>query len=125
MSRGYQMVILQNLTPFGMHKKNIRVHRLVLENFGGIKSGHHAAHRNGDRMDNRIENLYWATPKENSADRKRHGTAPRRTGEKRNKLCWSDVNFIRASGNNPAFLAKQFGVCERNIHMILSHTTWK
>ena len=53
------------------------VHRLVLLAFVGPPptATHQAAHGNGDRKDNRPSNLRWATPKENAADRARHGTA--------------------------------------------------
>ena len=52
------------------------VHRMVLEAFvGPPPSGEHeCAHWNGDRSDNRLENLRWATPRENKDDARRHGT---------------------------------------------------
>lgn len=51
------------------------VHSLVCEAFYGPAPKHKpwALHRNGDHLDNRPENLYWGTPKENSQDAKRHG----------------------------------------------------
>lgn len=57
-------------------KKKVRyVHRLVLESFAGeCPKGKEACHLNGVADDNRIENLYWGTRKENVADMKRHGT---------------------------------------------------
>lgn len=62
-----------------LHRNGVRrtfsVHRLVCESFHGPATPDRpwALHRNGDSLDNRPENLYWGTPTENSADRKRHG----------------------------------------------------
>jgi HNH endonuclease len=54
------------------------VHALVCETYHGPKPSpaHQAAHLNGNPSDNRPSNLAWKTPKENAADRVRHGTWP-------------------------------------------------
>lgn len=67
-----QMRLKYNLTEH----KLCWIHRLVLETFIGPASTneHQAAHNNGVSHDNRLENLRWATPSENQADRILHGT---------------------------------------------------
>ena len=57
-------------------RKSYAVHRLICTAFHGTKptSVHEVRHLNGDRMDNRAENLCWGTRKENAHDRKLHGT---------------------------------------------------
>jgi hypothetical protein len=51
------------------------VNRLVCMAFhGAAPDGRpHAAHRDGDRLNNRPGNLYWATRSENERDKVRHG----------------------------------------------------
>lgn len=52
-----------------------RVHRLVVEAFQGPRpEGYECRHLNGDKADNRLENLQWGTQSENALDRVRHGT---------------------------------------------------
>lgn len=52
-----------------------RVHRLVAEAFYGPRpDGYECRHLNGDKADNRLENLQWGTQSENVLDRVRHGT---------------------------------------------------
>lgn len=52
-----------------------RVHNMVLEAFvGACPIGLQGAHLNGNKLDNRIENLKWVTAKENQSHRKMHGT---------------------------------------------------
>lgn len=52
------------------------VQHLVLEAFvGPASSDEEARHANGDRSDNRTENLSWGTHEQNMADAARHGTA--------------------------------------------------
>lgn len=51
------------------------IHVLVLEAFVGPKpDGKECAHFDGNNRNNRLGNLRWATPKENSDDKTRHGT---------------------------------------------------
>lgn len=78
-------------------RKPYLVHQLVLMAFVGPRPpGAQAAHRNGDRRDNRPANLYWASPGENYADLKAHSNH-RRAMDKRLKLTPTEVEFVRAN----------------------------
>ena len=64
---GYVVAMLGRARPY--------VHDLVLRTFVGPRpAGQQAAHGNGDRGDNALGNLRWATGSENEADKDRHGT---------------------------------------------------
>lgn len=52
------------------------VHRLVLEAFIGSKPGMVARHLNGIAGDDRLVNLAWGTPRQNTLDSVAHGTHP-------------------------------------------------
>ena len=122
---GYPSVVL-------ISKENGRVwasiHRLVLSAFVGLMpSSTHAAHGNGIKTDNRLANLRWATPAENSADKVAHGT--RQNGDRAGtaKLTWAKVAKIRtrrASGDRVLRLAADFGVCRNTITNITTGKTW-
>ena len=58
---GYRLVHLRK------NKKRyaVTVHRLVLFAFVGSSNGKHCDHKNGNKTDNRLENLHWVTPAEN------------------------------------------------------------
>ena len=62
------------------------IHRAVLEAFVGPAPSprHEAAHKDGRKRNNRLENLEWKLKEHNEADKKLHGTAPRKfTGHHR------------------------------------------
>lgn len=60
--------------PLG-HGVNKFVHCLVLQAFVGPRpEGMQCLHGNGKPADNRLTNLHWGTPSENSLDIVRHGT---------------------------------------------------
>ena len=69
-------------------RKRLKVHRLVAETFIGKRPTpqHEVRHLDGDRSNNRVENLAWGTPKENAADRTAHGRQAEITPEWRAKM---------------------------------------
>lgn len=79
-----------------------RVNVLVCEAFHGPKkySFLHAAHRNGVKTNNRPTNVYWATPKQNMADQKRHGTRIQGVRHPFSTFTESQISIIRAQYRN-------------------------
>lgn len=70
--RGYKVV---GLYTAELGQVTVGVHRLVCITFNGPPPtvfATHVCHRNGIRTDNRPENLYWGTPKDNGLDRQFH-----------------------------------------------------
>lgn len=109
-------------------KKNRKVHRLVCEAFHGpCPKGMECAHSDGNRQNNRADNLSWKFPVDNMADQVRHGT--RVKGEKTNtaKLSAHDVCKIRRlhqAGAMGVDLAAQFGVHKSTISLITTGRNW-
>lgn len=70
--RGYLVYILRS----GGRDTTMLAHRLVALSWLGAPPSdrHEVAHNDGVRTNNHRSNLRWATPAENQADRKRHGT---------------------------------------------------
>ena len=70
---GYHAVAF---VPSINRQKVIRVHQLVCHAFHGpAPEGYHACHLNGDHLDNRADNLRWASPKVNGMHRSIHRRA--------------------------------------------------
>lgn len=70
-SSGYHQVCLCN---HGV-RTTVLVHRLVAASFiGEPPPGTEVCHENGDKGDNRVENLRWDTRSGNTRDKLRHGT---------------------------------------------------
>lgn len=102
------------------------VHGLVLEAFVSDRpSGMQCRHKNGVRHDNRLENLAWGTPKDNSDDRTRHGTQPVGIKNPRAKLTESQVREIRASTESYRILSARHGVAEGMIWFIRKRKNWR
>jgi hypothetical protein len=108
-------------------KRKFRVHVLVLTAFVGVRpAGMVARHLNGDKYDNRVENLAWGTPTENAMDKKRHGRQLFGAELYNAKLNEHDVRIIRAmreEGIGPSAIARVFGVSKTTIGQI-GKTTW-
>ena len=70
---GRHAVVLSRLGE----RHNRFVHRLVLMAFvGECPPGMECCHNDGNPANNRLQNLRWDTPSNNSLDRNRHGTQP-------------------------------------------------
>jgi len=96
------------------------VHRLVLlAHIGSCPDRPHAAHRNGIQTDNRLTNLYWATPLQNAADRTAHGRFQKAMDRLR-VLSDSQAAFVRANYKiiKQTDLAAMFGVHRCTIQRI-------
>ena len=106
------------------HKKNFRLHELVLAAFHGPKPlGCEARHfPDSDRQNNRADNLCWGTKVENAADKLIQGGALIGARNHQAKLTGEQVAEIRRlAGTMPQHrIAKLFGVYQQHISRILS-----
>lgn len=104
------------------------IHSLVLESFSGLRpDGLYGCHKDDDKTNNRLENLYWGTPKENSGDKIINGNQP--YGEKcqSSKLIAADVINIRqmAKTKTAKELSEKYGVLQPQIWRIIHRKQWR
>lgn len=119
------------MTPIIMNGvcRNKFISRLVLSAFcGPCPKGLEAAHLDGNRTNDRIENLKWVSSKDNNSHKVAHGTDIR--GEKGGlaKLTTAQVLNIRdriKKGEMMTVLAKEFSVSPRAISLIRDGQTWR
>lgn len=122
---GYPAVLLRDVHG---KRKCVRVHQAVLLAFvGPCPPGQEARHLDGSRTNNRLDNLKWGTPKENSDDKREHGTMV--TGEQTvtAKLQASDVVAIRAllrRGYGLDFIGSMFDISKRMVARIRDGLSW-
>lgn len=104
------------------------VHRLVTDAFlGPIPAGLQRAHLNGNKLDARLENLAFVTPRENAAHKKAHGTC--RSGQSHHcaKLSEAMVAQIKArllAGEWPHMVARDYPVCRSHVSAIGKGKVW-
>jgi hypothetical protein len=123
-SRGYLTV---NLTAFGQRRTAL-VHHLVAESFIGQKpKGLHCAHLNGNKTDNRSDNLAYVTPAENERHKVAHGTKAIGSRQGAAKLTEEQVRQIRArhAPGKGATLAREYGVSQSTISSIIRGQWWR
>ena len=110
-------------------KKIKRIHHLVLEAFKSKRpDGMEGCHNNGKRWDNSIWNLRWDTPKNNHADKKKHGTTAMGERIGISKLKYSDIPEIKdLRKNNYKYpqIGKMYGVHANTISKICRGLAWK
>jgi HNH endonuclease/NUMOD4 motif-containing protein len=129
----------------GSRCRTVRVHALVLGAFVGPRpDGYECCHRNGNRQDNRLENLRWDTHVANIADREGHGTtarglrngahtrpSSRRVGSLNGQAVLNEgtVRLARylsvVHGVPGCVLAKWFGISNQRIWCVLNGVSWK
>ena len=102
------------------------VHRAVIETFrGSIQSDLQVCHNNGDKSDNRLENLRVDTVSGNAFDKFRHGTMVMGEMHIWHKLTAEQVQQIRLSSDSHEALAKRYGVSRGCIGHVTRRETWK
>jgi len=105
--------------------KNRKPHTLVLEAFVGKRPrGKECCHYDGNPQNNRLENLRWDTPKNNQADRIRHGTTNRGERCGTAKLTLEQVKEIREDNRLQREIAVDYGVLQNTISRIKSGKRW-
>lgn len=108
----------------------IQVHQLVCRAFNGECPGieYEVAHYDGDPTNNCASNLRWATPKENAADRTRHGRTLFGTQCHQTKLNEEqviEIRRLRAQGMLLKDIAAKFPIAWGSINDITMRRTWK
>ena len=108
--------------------RKFRVNRLVAEAFiGPALPGLVACHNDGDRANNRAENLRWDTYQANSDDMDVHGTKQYGTANSQARLNPDSVREIRrlsAGGMQQKVIAARYGVNPATVALVLHGRTW-
>jgi len=120
---GYRCVSLRHMAQ----NLSTTVHRLVAQAFIDNPDGKSQVnHKNGDKLDNRVENLEWATSFENMqhavANLNRHGE--RMKSSKIKDADVVDIRFLLGHGVAQADVARAFGVSRKTIHSLQHGRTW-
>lgn len=109
--------------------KSVLVHRLVLTAWRGkCPDGYECAHLDGNRQNNRPENLAWTTRKENHAHMVLHGT--RMYGEKNAAATFTKAKIVEirnryaAGGVTYKQLAVEYGTPHTYIGEIIRGRRW-
>ena len=124
---GYHVVsVSENIGVF----KSRRINVLVAEAFLGSKPflGAIVAHSDGNKANNILSNLRWASARENQFDRIRHHTRTRGSDVHGAKLKEGDIPIILArihSGERYPLIASDYNVSVSTICLIKKRTIWK
>jgi len=106
-------------------RKTVAVHALVLTAFvGPCPPGKQCRHLDGNKANNKLDNLVWGTCVEQSEDRARHGT--KLIGSKIGTAKLTEVQVLEARSLTQIMsyrtLAKKFGVSRSTIAHAVSPT---
>lgn len=127
-NNGYGIICLSNKNS----RKTNKIHRLVAIAF--IPNSINKAevnHINGIKNDNRIENLEWATSKENRRHALETGLAVCANGERCGTAKLNEVQVLEIRSKYSSTkttllkLGDEYGVSAKAIHKIINRTNWK
>jgi len=105
------------------------LHRIIAEAFhGACPLGNQCRHLDGDKTNNRADNLAWGTPSQNNLDKRKHGTAPEGENNPMSKLTNESVSWMRwvrgMFGSPFHIIAKGFGVSTMTAFRATTGQTW-
>lgn len=125
----YQII---NLSKLDGSKRTFRVHRLVMMAFNPVENMDELEvnHIDGNKKNNKLENLEWCTASENQIHAFKTGLNKSRRGEESNfsKLTNDDVKKVfelREKGLLQREIAEIVGCTRSNISCILREKSWK
>ena len=113
------------------------VHSLVAKTFlphpemdiGGGKNQFGVNHKDGDKMNNHVDNLEYITNANNVIHARKSGLLCARGSKNgRAKISENDVDSIKylySEGATQQELAQKFGICQTSISRVICGTTWK
>jgi len=106
----------------------MRVHKLMALVFLGPSEGRDVCHRDNNRKNNRLENLYYGTRSENQNDRKAHGTSSKRNRADQGSKHWKALRnaWIISrwlDGESQADLARLFRLTKPMVSLIVNDET--
>lgn len=125
----YQII---NLSKLDGSKRTFRVHRLVMMAFNPVENMDELEvnHIDGNKKNNKLENLEWCTASENQIHAFKTGLNKSRRGEESNfsKLTNDDVKKVfelKEKGLLQREIAEIVGCTRSNISYILRGKSWK
>lgn len=124
---GYQTYLL--LKEDGKSSVRKRINRLVLESFVGDAptKEHMSLHNDGDKFNNRLDNLRWGTRSENMLDCRKHGTDNRGIKHWNCILTEEQVRDIKirlSNGETQKGIGEMYGVGQVTIWRIKAGKNW-
>ena len=124
--RGYQRVGLRFIKGDRLRWRS--VHRLVLDAFvGQCPVGCQCCHRDGNKENNHVENLYWGTSKQNAEDSIRLGRIERGSSSHASKLMDHEVRAIRErrlAGVSTRQLGREYRISHTSVSQLVLGKTW-
>ena len=125
----YQII---NFSTVDNKKRTFRAHRLVMMAFKPVENMENLQvnHIDGNKQNNKLDNLEWCTPSENQKHAFKMGLQKARTGEKSNlsKLTEQDVKKVfelMSQGLTQKEIGNILGCSDSNISAILRGKSWK
>lgn len=117
---GYRMVVI----TIGKKKHYLSVHRLIATAFIPNPNNYREVnHKDGDKLNNRVENLEWVTTYQNQLHAITSGLRP---SLKLNFEKAREIRELYATGEyTHAQLAQKFGVKKTQIGYIIQNKRWK
>lgn len=107
----------------GSIRDPVRAHAVVARAFIGAAPSdrHEVAHIDGNRKNNRADNLRWDTRAGNFADKVAHGTHNRGERHPLSKLSNADVALIRSASMSASQAAATFRISQEHVKRVMAN----